>query len=153
MEISCVRKFRKQFSWLYFLLCTFSVTFQSQSMDNPSPNSRLVKLSTGEFMSENSSLASELVIRLVAVVLKFSSFQPGPKTIVFLYVHHKIKYNCCFFFSLTELFIWFFFKESVAKGPSSMVRLLQSSFPADYRKNLLLFQIFNYSCFSTAATK
>ena len=75
-------------------------------------------------MSENSSLASELVIRLVAVVLKFSSFQPGPKTIVFLYVHHKIKYNCCFFFSLTELFIWFFFKESVAKGPSSMVRLL-----------------------------
>ena len=54
MDISCVRKFRKQFSWLYFLLCTFSVTFWSQSMDNPSPNLHLVKLLTGEFMRENS---------------------------------------------------------------------------------------------------
>ena len=51
--------------------------------------------------------ASELVGRLVAVVLRFFSFQLSPKTIVFLYVHHKIKYNCCqasfsvfFFFNL-----------------------------------------------------
>ena len=72
MEISCVRKFRKQFSWLYFLLCTFSVSFWSQSMDNPSPNPRLVK-----FWQVNSCVktraASELVDRLVAVVLIFIS--------------------------------------------------------------------------------
>ena len=47
-----------------------------------------------------------------------------------------------------------FLGESIAKGViDGCVCLLVQALTANYRKNLLIFQIFNYSCFSTAAKK
>lgn len=78
-------------------------------------------------------LASELVDRLVAVVLRFFSFQLSSKTILFLYVHHKIKDNGCqasfsvfFFFNLIVYLVFLqgkCRKESLFDGAFVIVKL------------------------------